>query len=205
MAMLLGVTLLLLLGMYGYSSYQVAQLRKESIEVSQQLQAMQTQLKQTMEQFRSPQPSKDIQGKIAGAEATIKNHRQVLAFLRGKTASETHGFSAYMQAFARQSISGLWLTGFTVDGASGDMTLSGRALQPDLVPQYIGRLGLEPALKGKAFAALRMELPKLVAAAPNMAVGSPVAVAVPPGIPVFIEFTMQSADRKPQAAAEKKP
>jgi len=166
---------------------------------------MQTQLKQATEQFRPPQPSKALQEKIAGVEATIKHHQQVLTFLRGKTASETLGFSNYMLAFARQSISGLWLTGFTVDGESGDMTLSGRALQPEQVPQYIGRLGLEPVLKGKAFGALRMESPKLAVATTSIAVGSSATAAVPPGIPVFIEFTMQSADRKPQAAAEKKP
>ena len=205
MAKLLGVTVLLILGVYGYYSYQVPLLRKESTEVSQQLQAMQTQLKQATEQFRSPQPSKYLQEKIASAEAAIKTHRQVLSFLRGKTASETRGFSTYMQAFARQSISGLWLTGFTINGASGDMTLGGRALQPELVPQYIGRLGLEPALKGKAFAALHMELPKLAAATTTVAAGSPgAATALPPTIPAFIEFTLQSANRKPQAAVEKK-
>lgn len=205
MAKLLGITVLLLSALYGYSSYQVAQLRKESAEVSQQLQATQTQLKQATEQFRPPQPSKALQERIASAEATIKNREQVLSYLRGKTASETHGFSTYMQAFARQSINGLWLTGFAIDGASGDMTISGRALQPQLVPQYIGRLGLEPVLKGKEFSALHMELPKLVAATTSTAVGTPTTATVPSGIPVFIEFTMQSVDRKPHAVAEKKP
>jgi hypothetical protein len=57
-----------------------------------------------------------------------------------------------MRAFARQTLSGVWLTGFSIGADGGEMTISGRALNPDLVPSYIARLNKEPLLQGRKFA-----------------------------------------------------
>jgi hypothetical protein len=64
------------------------------------------------------------------------------------------GFSEYMRAFARQSLHGVWLTGFTITSDGSEMSIDGRALNPDLVPAYIARLNREPLLQGRRFAQL---------------------------------------------------
>ena len=61
-----------------------------------------------------------------------------------------------MRALARQSLAGLWLTGFSVGKGGEEMEISGRALQPELVPSYIHRLTQERALHGRAFDSLSM-------------------------------------------------
>jgi hypothetical protein len=59
-----------------------------------------------------------------------------------------------MRALARQSLAGLWLTGFRVGKGGAEMEIIGRALQPELVASYIHRLKQEPAMHGRAFDSL---------------------------------------------------
>jgi hypothetical protein len=77
-----------------------------------------------------------------------------------------------MRAFARQNLSGVWLTGFTIGADGGEMTISGRALNPDLVPAYIARLNKEPLLQGRKFAQFAVKQTAGEPAAP-VAAGAP--------------------------------
>jgi hypothetical protein len=64
------------------------------------------------------------------------------------------GYSEYLRAFARQTVQGLWLTSIQIGEGGAQLTLSGRALQPDLVPVLIGRLKQESVLRGRPLEAL---------------------------------------------------
>ncbi|MDP1765403.1 MAG: PilN domain-containing protein, partial [Methylotenera sp.] len=130
-------------------------------------------------------------------------------------------YAALMRAFAKQSIDGLWLTSFSVDSRSEQLNINGRTLQGDLVPEYISRLGNEPALKGKLFAALNMSLPKTDTSANSTApvTIAPIATAtiIKNGVSAmpannsttvaaiqnnetkYIEFSLQSTDEKSAA------
>jgi len=55
----------------------------------------------------------------------------------------------YLRAFARQTVQGLWLTSIQIAEGGGQLTMSGRALQADLVPVLIGRLKQESVLRGR--------------------------------------------------------
>ena len=67
------------------------------------------------------------------------------------------GFAARLEALARQSVDGLWLTGMVLH--QDDVLLKGRALQPQLIPVYVQRLDREPSLQGRAFKALEVVRP----------------------------------------------
>src|SRR5258708_22087230 len=64
------------------------------------------------------------------------------------------GYSEYLRAFARQTVQGLWLTSIQIAEGGGQLTMSGRALQADLVPVLIGRLKQESVLQGAPHVAL---------------------------------------------------
>src|SRR5258708_16732110 len=64
------------------------------------------------------------------------------------------GYSEYLRAFARQTVQGLWLTSIQIAEGGGQLTMSGRALQADLVPVLIGRLKQESVLRGRPLEAL---------------------------------------------------
>jgi hypothetical protein len=84
----------------------------------------------------------------------------VLTMLKSGAIGNTQGYSEYMRAFARQSINGLWLTGFDIIGDGTQISLSGAVVNPELVPSFIQRLGKEKVMQGKTFSTLQMQQPK---------------------------------------------
>ena len=69
-------------------------------------------------------------------------------------------FRGHLSAFARQSFSGIWLTGLRVAAAGQDVVLEGRAVRPELVPNYLQRLNQEDVMQGHAFAELEIRRPE---------------------------------------------
>jgi hypothetical protein len=67
--------------------------------------------------------------------------------------------SDYFRAFARQSLDGLWLTGFSIQSAGADIVVQGRTLDAELVPAYLQGLRRESALRGHGFAAISVFQP----------------------------------------------
>jgi hypothetical protein len=80
----------------------------------------------------------------------------VLETLRQGLAADVPPFADYLRGLARQSMTGLWITGFVWDAASDSMEIRGRTTDPALLPEYIRRLNREPAFRGHAFAALKV-------------------------------------------------
>lgn len=95
---------------------------------------------------------------IARLETELTQARASMDSLKGGAMGTQEGFAEYLRAFSRQSLSGLWLTGLTI-GGSGEIEIRGRALSPDLVPNYIQRLSKEKVLAGRSFARLEMAQP----------------------------------------------
>lgn len=107
------------------------------------------------------------------AAATVQR-REVLKVAQG-LAAEAGGVAEAMRGFARQRLEGVWLTAFNI--GPGGFDLSGRLLDPALLPAYIRRLNAEPAFRGRHFAALDMQG---VEPAPPAAGTAPAAPAVVP-------------------------
>jgi hypothetical protein len=135
-------------------------------------------------------PDAQIDADIARYESELKVARQSIEALKGGAFGNQQGFAEYLRAFSRQSVNGLWLTGFTIAG-SGDMEIRGRVLSPDLVPGYIQRLNKEQVLAGRSFARLEMARPKPQAAP---VVKDKDAAKAPPAAPRFLEFSLATTE-----------
>ena len=143
-----------------WTGQQLSELEREQQAVSSRLAQARAQLDQAV-QARTPRaPSKALEEELARAEAALAHQRDILALLDGEGTGQAQGYFAYLQVFARKRLPGLWLTGFTLDAATGKLTIEGKAMQPELVPQYITLLGEEPLLSGRQFSALQMESQK---------------------------------------------
>ncbi len=84
----------------------------------------------------------------------------LLNTLKSGAIGNTQGYSEYLRAFARQSVNGLWLTGFDINGDGAQMSLQGAVTNPQLLPAYIQRMNKEAVMRGKTFSALQMKQPK---------------------------------------------
>lgn len=157
----LGLLLLGSLLLVAFSTYKVSALSKEAIATSTQLALAQTQLAKVTAEFAPRSKSTLLDDDIQKTETEVKSLQQVFDILKKGDFGNTKGYSEYMRAFSRQIVSGVWLTGFSIRGAGNEIGLQGRALRPELVPAYIGRLKHEPAMQGKSFATLEMQVPQI--------------------------------------------
>ena len=81
---------------------------------------------------------------------------RLLRALSSQSLGNTTGFSREMAGLARQRVSGLWLREIRIRRGGRELALVGSALEPDLVPRFIQRLGHEAAFAGSGFQSLLM-------------------------------------------------
>ncbi|MFA6921316.1 MAG: PilN domain-containing protein [Gallionella sp.] len=138
---------------YGYVLYRVSALGKQIEQSTLQLTEKQAQL--TGFGFSPQQARASVKIELLQLEKKTSDTNQLVENLRNAGADNTAGYSGYMRAFSRQVMPGLWLTGFKVSGAQ--ISLSGGASSPDLVPKYIGKLGREDVMQGNSFSILQIQ------------------------------------------------
>lgn len=179
--------LVLLLGaavIYGsawHLSRQIAQQGQESSRLSE---ATRQSLADATARFGRREPSKLLQEEVARLEEQDTSRRHLLDLMGRGELGNTRGFSGYLLALSRQTMSGLWITGFRVVGTGSEMAINGRALLPQLVPEFIATLKREPLLAGQTFSTLDMKLPS----------PEPATDGKPANTPGYIEFSLSSSE-----------
>lgn len=146
---------------YGYAAHQVKLLARQSEETSKRYTAEQLRLTRYTAEFSPQQSSQMLEEELKNAEAKAATQRELIETLKSGVIGNTTGYSEYMRAFARQAVPGLWLTGFNITGDAAQMSINGAVLSPELVPAYIQRLSSEKVMRGKIFASLQMQQPKV--------------------------------------------
>lgn len=176
----LAAIIFLVILFYAYLYYQTSMLGQQLQQSNKSLATDQQKLAGLIAEFSRQRAGLSIEQELKKLEAEAIAQREIIASLKSGVIGNTKGYSEYMQAFARQVVTGLWLTGFSIDDEARQMSMSGAALKAELVPGYIMRLNNEKVMRGKTFASLQMSLPKTVA-------GSKV-------ITPHLEFVLQSVD-----------
>lgn len=160
----LGLILLGALLFYAYAWYSVRVTKNQVDKTTSMYASALTQLDSLREKSGQRTPSKLLQEEVARLEAQVKTRQNVVGVLVRGEVGNKEGFSEYFRALSRQTPDGLWLTGFEVSG-SGEVALSGRALNPELVPVFISQLNREAVLAGKHFDTLEIGIPHAAAPA----------------------------------------
>ena len=102
---------------------------------------------------------------LADLKQQIAMRREVLTALQGGAGMDAVrgqsaiGFADYLRGLARQTVNGLWLTGFAVAQGGQGMEVRGRMLAVDRLPEYIKRLNGETSFKGRQFVSLNISRP----------------------------------------------
>jgi hypothetical protein len=179
MARALVVLLAGVLAVAFYARQNVAALEHEAELGRSRLAQREQRLAKARAEFAPRQKSAQLETELAQAEARLKAMREVAGVLERGELGNTSGYAEYFKALARQNLSGVWLTGVSIGAAGNEVGVQGRALDPALVPAYLGRLTHEQVMRGKAFGSLRISQP-----APAKDAGG----AVPP----YVEFSLES-------------
>lgn len=178
MLMALGLIAVGAVLLYAYARYQTTLLARQYDAMVQHAAADQQRLTRLTRELSTHDTSQSLQEELKKLQFAVASQRAVLDVLQSGSAANTTGYSVYMRAFARQSMEGVWLTGFDIEGDGAVMTLNGATLMPQLVPAYIQRLGNEPSMRGKSFSTLLIQQPNV--ARRNIASS-------------YLEFSIQSA------------
>ncbi|HZW87292.1 MAG TPA: fimbrial assembly protein [Gallionella sp.] len=167
---------------YGYAIYQSQQLQRQSAQSAKLYDAEQARLARQTAEFSPEQANQQLQSEVQQLEKKLAEQTELVETLKSGVLGNTHGYSEYMRAFARQVLQGLWLTGFKVSGDATQVSLNGGVINPELLPVYIQHLNKETVMQGKTFSALQMKQPKSVPSADGKS-------TVAPG---YVEFTLHS-------------
>jgi hypothetical protein len=189
---LLGCALLVV-----YAEFQLSLRTREAAVSTAQLLKTKSQLISISAKFGPLQSNPVLDKEIKDTEADIKSLQGVFDALQSGEFGSTKGYSGYFNAFSREIIDGLWLTGISIYGAGRDINLSGRTLNPELVPAYLTRLKRETEMQGKSFSTLEMQTPKIEPATGADAKSESKAATLAP----YIEFSLQSSDDSDKTAA----
>lgn len=142
---------------YGYSFSRESGLRDELRKLDGKVAYLKEQKIKLEKQYPPKTRSKLLENEIARLQAELDSREQIEALLAGNALGNTHGFSSYLEAFARRHVEGMWLTRVTIANGGNSLGLAGRTLSSELVPQYIEQLGEDDAMKGKAFNVMNMQ------------------------------------------------
>ena len=143
-----------------------------------QLKALRDQMTVLGQQMANRKTDPRIEQDLAAAKLLLSARGDVLKILQQRLGPDAVSYAEYLRGFARQSLPGLWLTGFAFNANDGGMEIEGRISDPALLPEYIRRLNREQAFQGRAFAALKLAEGK-VEPLPANATAAPVATAMP--------------------------
>jgi len=159
---MLQALLLIVLGsmlFYGYAWYQVRELAKQTVEMTKRYEAEQKRFLAYANEFSPQRAQQALKAELDGLEAQARLQDSILQTLKSGAIGNTQGYSEYLRAFARQSVHGLWLTGFNINGDGAQISLQGAVTNPRLLPTYIQRMGREAVMRGKTFEYLQMKQP----------------------------------------------
>lgn len=184
----LALALLVAVGGWGaVARSQLAAADAEAKSLAPQVKALQDQIVVVGKQLADVKPDTRLEAELAAARTLLVLRSDIVAALKKGLGEDSASFAEYLRGFARQTVSGLWLTGFVI-GEGGAMEIRGRMTDPALLPEYIRRLNSEKAFQGRAFAALKVSVGKAVADAP--AAGQAPAAAPATAAAPYHEFVL---------------
>ncbi len=141
------------------ASWRYNSLARQEQASAQRLTNAKEEMTRLASQLASRQKDPQLLAELDRAQAELKSRDEVVGVLQGGVLGNTAGYSEYLRAFARQSIEGVWLTGFSISGAGHHVVIEGRTLRAELVPDYLQRLNRERILQGSTFAEMQMQQP----------------------------------------------
>lgn len=154
---LTALVLLVAMGTWGgLARARLGDLEAETGALAPRIKTLQDDMIVVGQQVERMKPDPRLDADLAAARDTLALREEVATVLKKGVGTEAVNFAEYLRGFARQSVSGLWLTGVAVAEGGTALEIRGRMTDPALLPEYIRRLNGEKAFQGRAFATLKV-------------------------------------------------
>ncbi|TVO75946.1 PilN domain-containing protein [Sedimenticola selenatireducens] len=160
MLIILSVALFAMGSLYGLSKWHSVQLKQQYASLQAQNQSLETNVASIAERMPVPQVNKLLESELKQLVDKRKTGFALLNTLQMRIAANKEGFSGYFEGLARQTIADLWFTQVAISEAGAHLSLKGKTLQPEGVPQLLKKLEDAPAFTGKNFQVVELLRPE---------------------------------------------
>jgi hypothetical protein len=154
MTQALGLIALGMAAFYGFALWQDGRLARQTGDSAKAYEQQKQGFAKVTAELSPEKGDAQLDQDLKSIEGAVALRQSLLRELGTGALAGPAAYSEYLRAFARQPVYGLWLTGIQIAEGGGQLTMSGRALQADLVPVLIGRLKQESVLRGRPLEAL---------------------------------------------------
>ncbi|NOT86017.1 MAG: PilN domain-containing protein [Methylococcaceae bacterium] len=147
---------LCVIGFSVYREWDLLNLEKLAVQSRKELGKVKTQVEQLVALQPPSEISASLTAEVADWQSSLDELMQTMHLMDDKRSGHSTGFSAYFQAFSRQSSAEVWLTNISIRGLQQTIDLEGSTFTPQAVPVFLQKLQQEPIFAGKTFAKLVM-------------------------------------------------
>ena len=109
---------------FAWSGWRASALTQEAQAGEVQLASLRNEIAGLSQQVAARKPTPKLAAELASMDALLSGRNEVIEVLRSGALGDTKGVSEYFRAFGRQTLDGLWLTGFSIAGAGADIFFS---------------------------------------------------------------------------------
>lgn len=150
------VLIALLIGLNIKTQDELTQLTSERDSALASLNTVNTTLADIKNVEPQTNRSKEQELELKDLTQTREMQSSLLTSLKHINSDSHQHMMDYMLGFANQSIPGVWLTGFKINSFEQQVSIAGQSLSPELIPQYMERLGDDQVFHGKLFSGLAL-------------------------------------------------
>ena len=197
---------ILLASYCGYVTYAVRAPEERAKYYEKQVLYKRSEMVDTVARYSPEGRNKQLEADVKNLETLLAARQEIWRSLNSLELGTGSGFADYLEAFSRRSVPGVWLTGFSIGGAGGDLAIRGRVLRPELVSAFLAALGQEAVMRGRKVAELKLDADEETAPAATpgparLAELPPRSIAFTVSAPVTLSGTGVSADGQAPAGA----
>ncbi|MEA3362031.1 MAG: PilN domain-containing protein [Thermodesulfobacteriota bacterium] len=151
------VAIVICLALVGFYSYQqVNSLQTQADELRQQQQLARAQVVELEKQYPVRSPNILLQEKIKRLEQKLQGQRKALDYFTRQDRESNGTILASLEGLARHPLQGIWLRQISLLKRGQEVQLSGSALKPEDIPDYLQLLGEKNVFGGQVFARLKL-------------------------------------------------
>jgi Tfp pilus assembly protein PilN len=154
-----GIWALALGVIWGLSLWRDGLLAGEQARLERNRDFAAAQLKELTGTAADPARSQQLEAEVATLSSQRAQKEGVLRVLMRGDLGGTTGFAPHMETLARRRIDGVWLTRVTLSAGGQEVSLGGRTLDAERLPEFLERLAAddEEGLRGARFGEVRLE------------------------------------------------
>lgn len=141
---------------YAYTLTRLEPFRNELARVEGEFEKLTRQIELHRARFPTREKSKLLEQEVERLSVEVAFQRRLKEALSSGSFGNAAGFSDHFEALARGHVEGSWLTRILLANGGANVSLSGKTVDPELVPVYIRRLAESPEFSKRAFNVLEL-------------------------------------------------